>query len=52
MSQLLTSLLTVVGVVTMMFVISPLLALIALVTIPLSMSVTKAIAQAARRASS
>jgi ATP-binding cassette subfamily B protein len=45
MSQLLTSLLTVVGVVTMMFVISPLLALIALVTIPLSVFVTKAIAK-------
>ena len=37
LSQLLTSLLTVIGVLTMMFVISPLLALIALVTIPLSM---------------
>jgi ATP-binding cassette, subfamily B, multidrug efflux pump len=45
MSQLLTSLLTVVAVVTMMFVLSPLLALIALVTIPLSMAVTKAIAR-------
>jgi ATP-binding cassette subfamily B protein len=45
MSQLLTSLLTVVGVVTMMFLISPLLALIALVTIPVSMFVTKAIAK-------
>jgi ATP-binding cassette subfamily B protein len=45
MSQLLTSLLTVVGVVTMMFVISPLLALIALVTIPVSVFVTKAIAK-------
>ena len=44
LSQLLTSLLTVIGVVTLMFVISPLLALIALVTIPLSMLVTKAIA--------
>ena len=36
MSQLLTSLLTVVGVVSMMFVVSPLLALIALITIPVS----------------
>jgi ATP-binding cassette subfamily B multidrug efflux pump len=45
LSQLLSSLLTVVGVVTMMFVISPLLALIALVTIPASMLVTKAIAK-------
>ena len=37
MSQLLTSLLTVIGVLVMMFVISPLLALIALVTIPVSL---------------
>ena len=36
LSQLLTSLLTVVAMVAMMFVISPLLALIALVTIPIS----------------
>jgi ATP-binding cassette subfamily B protein len=35
----------VVGVVTMMFLISPLLALIALVTIPVSMFVTKSIAK-------
>ncbi|WP_202866279.1 ABC transporter ATP-binding protein [Kribbella turkmenica] len=45
LSQLLTSLLTVIGVVTMMFVISPLLALIALVTIPVSMILTAAIAK-------
>ena len=45
MSQLLTSLLTVVGVVTMMFVISPLLAVIALVTIPVSIAVTKGVAK-------
>jgi ATP-binding cassette subfamily B protein len=45
LSQLLTSLLTVIGVVTMMFVISPLLALIALVTIPISMVLTAAIAK-------
>ncbi|GAB2644636.1 ABC transporter ATP-binding protein [Kribbella swartbergensis] len=45
LSQLLTSLLTVIGVVTMMFVVSPLLALIALVTIPISMVVTAAIAK-------
>jgi ATP-binding cassette subfamily B protein len=49
LSQLLTSLLTVVGVVTLMFVISPLLALIALVTIPLSMVVTKAIAKRSQK---
>ncbi|MFI7064403.1 ABC transporter ATP-binding protein [Kribbella sp. NPDC050124] len=45
LSQLLTSVLTVIGVVTMMFVVSPLLALIALVTIPISMIVTAAIAK-------
>ncbi len=45
MSQLLSSLLTVVGVVTMMFIISPLLAVIALVTIPVSVFATKAIAK-------
>jgi ATP-binding cassette subfamily B protein len=43
MSQLLTSLLTVVGVVSMMFWISWELALIALITIPVSMFVTKQI---------
>ena len=36
MSQLVVSLLTIVGVLTIMFVISPLLALIALVTVPVS----------------
>jgi ATP-binding cassette subfamily B multidrug efflux pump len=45
MSQLLTSLLLVVGVVTMMFLISPLLALIALATIPVSVLITKTIAK-------
>jgi ATP-binding cassette, subfamily B, multidrug efflux pump len=45
LSQLLTSLLTVIGVITMMFVVSPLLALIALVTIPISMVLTAAIAK-------
>ena len=40
MSQLLISLLTVVGVLAMMFWISPTLALVALVTVPLSMLVT------------
>ena len=46
MSQLITSMLTVIGVWSMMFVISPLLALIALVTIPLSLCGHRAIAQA------
>jgi ATP-binding cassette, subfamily B, multidrug efflux pump len=43
MSQLLTSLLTVVAVLSMMLWISPLLALIALVSVPLSMFVTQRI---------
>ena len=37
MSQLVVSLLTIVGVLTIMFVISPLLALIALITVPVSL---------------
>ena len=45
MSQLLNSLLTVLGVLTMMFIISPLLALIGLVTVPLSAVVTAMIAK-------
>lgn len=45
LSQLLTSLLTVIGVITLMFVVSPLLALIALVTIPISMILTAVIAK-------
>jgi ATP-binding cassette subfamily B protein len=43
MSQLLTSLLTVVAVLGMMFWISPLLALIALVTVPVSMKLTASV---------
>ncbi|WP_426242389.1 ABC transporter ATP-binding protein [Nocardioides sp. LHG3406-4] len=43
MSQLLTSLLTVVGVLAMMLWISPLLALVALVTVPITMWVTGAV---------
>ncbi len=45
LSQLLTSLLTVVAMVAMMIWISPLLAIIALVTIPVSMLLTAAIAK-------
>jgi ATP-binding cassette subfamily B multidrug efflux pump len=45
MSQLLTSLLMVVGVLAMMFVVSPLLAVIALVAVPLSIIVTKQVAK-------
>ncbi|MEV7971594.1 ABC transporter ATP-binding protein [Cellulomonas sp. NPDC089187] len=44
-SQLVTAVLTVVGVLGMMFWISPLLALVALVTIPLSVIVTTQIAK-------
>src|SRR6185369_10814837 len=40
MSQLVTSLLTIIGVLVMMFWISPLLALIALVTVPVSVVIT------------
>ncbi|WP_018907709.1 ABC transporter ATP-binding protein [Salinispora arenicola] len=49
MSQLLTSLLTVVGVLAMMFWISPLLALVALVAVPLSVIVTQQIAKRSQR---
>jgi ATP-binding cassette subfamily B multidrug efflux pump len=45
MSQILTSVLTVVGVLGMMFWISPLLAMISLVTVPLSVVVTILIAK-------
>ncbi|MEO5653229.1 MAG: ABC transporter ATP-binding protein [Marmoricola sp.] len=43
MSQLLTSLLTVLAVLSMMFWISPVLALVALISVPLSMVVTKTV---------
>ena len=49
MSQLITSLLTVVGVLVVMVLISPLLALIALVTVPLSLLLTRAIATRSQR---
>ena len=45
LSQLLTSLLTIVGVLAMMLVVSPLLTLVALVAIPLSLWLTAAIAK-------
>ncbi len=45
LSQTLTSLLTVVGVLTMMIIISPLLAIVALIAIPLSLVVTTVIAK-------
>ena len=49
MSQLLVSLLTVVGVLIMMFIISPLLALVALIAIPLSAFVTAKIAKRSQK---
>ncbi len=49
LSQLVTSLLTVVAMVTMMFVISPLLALIALFTIPLSLLLTALIGKRSQK---
>jgi len=45
MSQLLTSLLTVVGVIAMMIYVSPILALVALITVPLSAAITMTIAK-------
>ncbi|HET8969800.1 MAG TPA: ABC transporter ATP-binding protein [Candidatus Nanopelagicales bacterium] len=45
MSQLVNALLTLVGVLTMMLLISPLLALVALVSVPLSLVVTRVIAK-------
>jgi ATP-binding cassette, subfamily B, multidrug efflux pump len=49
MSQLLTSALTVVGVLAMMFWVSPLLALIALVTVPLSAVVATQVAKRSQK---
>jgi ATP-binding cassette, subfamily B, multidrug efflux pump len=45
MSQLLTSLLTVIGVLAMMVYVSPVLAVVALVTVPVSMYITLTIAK-------
>ena len=49
LSQLLTSLLTVIGVAAMMLVVSPLLSVIALITIPVSILVTAAIGKRSQR---
>jgi ATP-binding cassette subfamily B multidrug efflux pump len=49
MSQLLTSILTVIGVLVMMFTISPLLALIALLVIPVSFYVTRTVGKRAQK---
>jgi len=48
LSQLLTSALTIVGVVVLMIVISPLLSLIAVITVPLSLYTIKTIAKRAQ----
>jgi ATP-binding cassette subfamily B protein len=48
LAQIVTALLTIVGVLTMMFLISPLLALIALVTVPISVFVTAKIGKRAQ----
>ncbi len=48
MSQIVTSLLTIVGVLAMMFWISPLLALVALVTVPLSITVATRVGKRAQ----
>ena len=49
LGQLVTSLLTVIGVLAMMFFISPLLALIALVTVPLTLAIVAAIGKRAQK---
>ncbi|MCW2652439.1 MAG: putative transporter ATP-binding protein [Mycobacterium sp.] len=49
LSQLLTSVLTVVGVLVMMLTISPLLAVITLLTVPLSLLATRVIARRSQR---
>jgi ATP-binding cassette subfamily B protein len=49
LSQILISLLSVIGVLIMLVVISPLLAIIALVTVPLSLAVTAKIGKRAQR---
>jgi len=48
-SQLLTGVLTVIGVVVMMFVVSPLLAVIALVTVPVSIVITTQVAKRSQK---
>jgi len=49
MSQLIVSLLTVIGVLVIMFVISPLLAVIALVTVPITLGITVAIGKRSQK---
>lgn len=52
MSQLLTAVLSIIGVTVMMFVISPLLAAVMMLVIPISIALTRAIGKRARRSSS
>jgi ATP-binding cassette subfamily B protein len=49
LSQLFTGLLTIIGVTVMMFVISPVLALFALVLIPMSIAIVRFVAKRSRR---
>ena len=49
LGQMLTSLFTIVGVLLMMFIISPLLALVALITIPAALFLTKFIAARSKK---
>lgn len=49
LTQMITSVLTVIGVLTMMLLISPLLAIISLLTVPLSFAVTMFIAKRSQR---
>src|SRR5690606_24483059 len=49
LSQIVTSLLTVIGVIVMMFLISPILSAIALVTIPLTIIITVVIAKRSQK---
>lgn len=48
-TQLITSIVTIIGILIMMFTISPLMTLIALVTLPLSVIVTKGIASRSQK---
>jgi ATP-binding cassette subfamily B protein len=48
-SQLLTGVLTVIGVLVMMFVVSPLLAVIALVTVPMTIVITTQVAKRSQK---
>ncbi|MCC6435061.1 MAG: ABC transporter ATP-binding protein [Acidimicrobiales bacterium] len=48
LSQLLTSLLSIIGVLAMMFVVSPLLALVAIIAVPMSIVTMKEIAKRSR----